>query len=81
MAQDTAGNLYVAHYGGGNVLIINSNGEVIERIKMGGLRPTNVAFGGPDRKMLYVTEVDTESVYRFNTDYPGLPLFSHWDLG
>jgi gluconolactonase len=81
MALDTAGNLYVAHYGGGSVLIINANGEVMERIKMGGLRPTNVAFGGPDRKMLYVTEVDTGSVYRFNTDYPGLPLFSHWDLG
>jgi gluconolactonase len=75
MALDVVGNLYVAHYGGGDVLILNSKGELVERIAIGGDHPTNVAFGGPDRKTLYVTEVDTGSVYRFDTDYPGLPLY------
>ena len=75
MALDVAGNLYVAHYEGGHVLVLNPQGELVERIAVGGGHPTNVAFGGPDRKTLYVTEVDTGSVYRFDTDYPGLPLY------
>jgi gluconolactonase len=81
MAFDMAGNLYVAHYGGGNVVILNPEGELIERIPVGGLYPTNVAFGGPDRKTLYVTEVETGSVYRFNTEYPGLPLYGDTGAG
>ncbi len=75
MALDVEGNLYVAHYGGGEVLILNPKGDLLERVLVSGLHPTNVAFGGPGRKTLYVTEVDTGSVYRFNTDYPGLPLY------
>jgi gluconolactonase len=75
LAFDVAGNLYVAHYGGGDVVILNLKGEILERVPVGGGHPTNVAFGGPDRKTLYVTEVETGSVYRFNTDYPGLPLY------
>jgi gluconolactonase len=75
MALDVEGNLYAAHYGGGEVLILNPKGDLLERVLVNGLRPTNVAFGGPGRRTLYVTEVDTGSVYRFNTDYPGLPLY------
>jgi gluconolactonase len=75
MALDAAGNLYVAHYGGGEVIILDRRGEVVERVPVGGLYPTNVAFGGPNRRTLYVTEVETGSVYRFDTDHPGLPLY------
>ncbi len=75
MAFDVTGNLYVAHYGGGDVLVISSKGEVLERVPVGGAHPTNVTFGGPNRKTLYVTEVETGSVYRFSADYPGLPLY------
>jgi gluconolactonase len=75
MAFDVTGNLYVAHYGGGDVLIVDPKGEIIERVPIGGLHPTNVAFGGPGRKTLYVTEVETGSVYCFNADHPGLPLY------
>jgi gluconolactonase len=75
MAFDLAGNLYVAHYGGGEVMVIDPKGELAERITVGGLFPTNVAFGGPDRKTVYVTEVETGSIYRFKADCPGLPLY------
>ena len=75
MAFDSVGNLYVAHYGGGDVIILNPKGEVIERVAVGGLHPTNVAFGGPERRTVYVTEVATGSVYRFDADLPGLPLY------
>jgi gluconolactonase len=81
MAFDVAGNLYVAHYGGGDVLIVNPKGDIIERVPIGGLHPTNVAFSGPDGKTLYVTEVETGSVYCFNTDHPGLPLYGDVGVG
>lgn len=79
LAFDVAGNLYVAHYGGGDVIILNPKGEIVERVPVGGKHPTNVAFGGQDRKTLYVTEVETGSIYRFETDFPGLPLYG--DIG
>jgi gluconolactonase len=75
MAFDLAGNLYVAQYGGGVVMVLDPKGELIERITMGGLFPTNVAFGGPDRRNLYVTEVETGAVYCFMTNFEGLPLY------
>lgn len=79
LAFDMAGNLYIAHYGGGDVIVLNPKGEIVERVPVGGGHPTNVAFGGPDHKTVYVTETETGSVYRFNADYPGLPLYG--DVG
>lgn len=75
MAFDAMGNLYVAHYGGGAVLLLNPKGELLERIPLEGMHPTNVAFGDRDRRALFVTEAETGSVYRFKTEHPGLPLF------
>jgi gluconolactonase len=80
VAFDRAGNLYVAHYGGGDVLLLSPKGELLERIPVGGRHPTNVAFGGPDRRILFVTEAGTGSIYRFKTDYAGLPLFGDMDI-
>jgi len=81
MAMDVAGNLYVAHYSAGDVLMLNSKGELIERVPVGGSRPTNVAFGGPDRKTLFVTETETGCIYKFSTDHPGLPLYGDVNVG
>lgn len=75
MAMDTAGHLYVAHYSAGDVLILNRRGEIIERVPVVGSRPTNVAFGGPDRKTLFVTETETGAIYKFNTDHEGILLY------
>jgi len=80
MAMDMAGNLYIAHWWGEDVLILNPKGEIIERVWVGGMLPTNLAFGGPDRKTLFVTEAETGSVYRFNTDYPGIPLYGELNI-
>jgi gluconolactonase len=81
IALDTAENLYVAQYGGGAVIVLNPKGELIERIAVGGLFPTNVAFGGPDGRTLYMTEVETGSVYFFRTELPGLPLYGAMGTG
>jgi gluconolactonase len=36
-----------------------------------------VAYGGPDRRWLYVTEADSATVQRVELDVPGLALYSH----
>jgi gluconolactonase len=75
MAFDEAGNLYVAHYGGGRVAVFDPSGAMIREIPVPGTKVTNVAFGGPDRRMLVITDVETASLYKTRVDVPGLGLF------
>jgi gluconolactonase len=75
MAFDEAGNLYVAHYGGGKVAVFGPAGDVVDEIPIPGGNVTNVAFGGPDRRTLVITEVATASLYAIRVAIPGLPLF------
>lgn len=55
MCLDDAGNLYVAHYGMQRVQVLDPQGVLIASLPGGNLTTSNVAFGGPDRKQLYVT--------------------------
>lgn len=55
MALDEAGNLYVAHYGMGQVQVLDPSGKLIRRLPGGNLRTSNVAFGGPRMNELYIT--------------------------
>lgn len=75
MAFDAEGFLYVAHWGGGRVDVIDPSGAVADRIAVPGRNPTNVAFGGPDRRTLVITEVETASLYQVRTRVPGQPLY------
>jgi gluconolactonase len=79
MACDEAGNLYVAHYGGGKVAVFSPSGELAAEIPVPGANVTNVAFGGPDRRTLVITDVETASLYSTRVEIPGLPLFG--DIG
>ena len=72
MAFDVEGNLYVAHYGAGVVVVLDSAGREIDRLPTGGACPTNVAFWGA---ALYVTEVERGQVLRFALGVEGKPLF------
>ena len=73
---DKNGNLYVAHYGGKAVYIFSSNGEMIQKIKTPGSKPTNLEFGDDDAKTLYLTEVETSSLYKIRTKYSGKFILS-----
>ena len=52
---DAAGNLYVAHYGMGQVQVLNPQGKLLQRYSTGLLLTSNVAFGGPQFDTLYIT--------------------------
>ena len=55
MALDETGNLYVAHYGMGQVQVLDPQGKLLASLPGAGVFTSNVAFGGADRKQLYVT--------------------------
>ncbi len=74
IAFDQKGNLYAAHFGGGHIFVISPNGQIIDSIKTPGKRPSNVEFGGKDFKTLFITEDETNSVYKAEVKIPGAKL-------
>jgi len=68
---DVNGNLYAAHFGGKAVYIFSPEGKLLQKIETPGSKPTNLEFGDEDYKTLYLTEVETNSLYKIRTKYPG----------
>ena len=69
---DVDGNLYIARYGEGVVAVVSPKGEIIRKVPVLGPRPSNLCFGGPDGRTVYVTEVEHTRLVAFRTDRPGL---------
>lgn len=72
MRCDVDGNLYVTRYGKGTVVKLSPQGEVLKEIDVLGKQPSNLCFGGPDGKTIYVTEVEHTRLVQFRVDKPGL---------
>jgi gluconolactonase len=72
MRCDVDGNLYVTRYGKGTVAVVTPKGEVLRDIDVLGKQPSNICFGGPDGKTVYVTEVEHTRLVKFRVDRPGL---------
>ena len=63
LAMDEDDNLAVAHAGLGTVWLFSRIGEPVARIRScAGLTTTNVAYGGPGRRRLFITESETGQV-------------------
>ncbi len=78
LAIDEAGNLAVAHIGLGTVWLFSHLGEPLCRIKScAGLATTNVAYGGAERKSLYITEAESGNILKADLDTPGRRMYSH----
>ena len=56
--------------------MLNPEGRLVQRIPTIGSGPTNVAFGSPGSKKLYVTDQGIGQFEVFDLDTDGLPLFS-----
>ncbi|MCG7601518.1 SMP-30/gluconolactonase/LRE family protein [Halomonas sp. McH1-25] len=76
LALDEAGNLFVCDAGNGCVWVFDPHGEPLWRLRSPtkGRTLTNLAFGGPDRRMLYMTESATGAIIRIEVDNPGKKL-------
>lgn len=78
MALDEDGNLVIVHAGFGTVWVFSRFGEPIHRIKScAGMRTTNVAYGGPDNKTLYITEAEEGVILKAQLPTAGKRMFSH----
>ena len=79
MAVDEDGNLFVADAGNGCVWAFNARGQPLYRISAdtGARTCTNVAFGGPDRRQLFITESDTGNILVAAMPSPGQAMYSH----
>jgi gluconolactonase len=76
LALDAEGRLAIAHTGLGSVWVVDRQGEPVYRIKScKGLHTTNVAYGGPDNKTLFITESGSGCVLTATLDVPGKPMF------
>ena len=80
MALDDAGRLVVAHVGLGSVWVFDRLGVPIYRIKScAGASTTDAAYGGPERKTLYITEAEHGVILKALLPAPvsGKPMYSH----
>ena len=75
IAFDSEGFLYAANFGSGRIYILNPDGSVNSYLTAPGKKPSNVEFAGEDLKTLYITEDETNAVYKTEVQVPGMPLF------
>lgn len=75
LAMDESGRLLVANPGLAYVWLLNHRAEPVQVLRGApGDSLTNLAFGGPDRKTLFVTNSTSGSVLRATMDIAGMPL-------
>jgi sugar lactone lactonase YvrE len=71
MKCDENGNLFVTRYGKGSVVDLSPKGKLIKEVFTKGKNTSNVAFGGPDGKTVFVTLQDSKCVETFRVETEG----------
>jgi signal peptidase len=71
LRTDTDSNLFVARILKGTIAVLTPQGKLTREIKLTAKEPTNLAFGGPDGKTIFVTQRQGGFIESFRTDRPG----------
>ena len=71
MKCDKAGNLYITRHGKGRIAIVSPAGRQIREIRLKGKKCSNLVFGGPDGRSVFVTMQDRGCIEVFRSDIPG----------
>ena len=80
MQVDRDGNILVAHSGFGCVWVFSPVGEPLYRVNTcAGMATSNIVFGGPDLRTLYITEAATGSILTAEMPVPGHKMFGYMD--
>ncbi len=74
MKCDARGNLYVTRYGKGTIAVLSPEGKLIREVSLKGKRCSNLVFGPPNGRTVYVTLQDRKGVERFTNDIAGKGL-------
>ncbi|MER8817753.1 SMP-30/gluconolactonase/LRE family protein [Mesorhizobium sp. M0142] len=70
LRTDVDGNIYVVT-SEGKVSVLTPNGTHVRDVPLIGREPTNLTFGGPDGRTVYVTQRDGRYIETFRTNSPG----------
>ena len=68
---DSDGRIFATRNGSGKVAVIAADGTIIRQIATLGANPSNLTFGGPDGKTVFVTQVQGGFIEAFRSDRPG----------
>jgi sugar lactone lactonase YvrE len=71
LRTDIDGRLFVTRIEKGTVAVLSPDGKIEREISLSGKEPTNLAFGGPDGKTVFVTQRQGGFIETFRTDRPG----------
>ena len=71
MKCDKKGNLYVTRHGKGTIAILSPDGKLIREVALTGKRCSNLVFGGPDGKTVFVTLQDRKGMEKFRRENAG----------
>jgi gluconolactonase len=78
LAVDQDGNLIIANVGIGLLWVVDKRGMPLYRVNgCGGNLCTNIAFGGPDGKRLYITDSEHGRVLTAEMPVRGHTMYSH----
>jgi len=74
LAVTAAGNICVATLVAGEITTVSPQGEIIDVVRCDERMPTNICFGGPDRRTAYITLSNTGRLLEMPWKEPGLAL-------
>ncbi len=78
MAMDEAGSIAVCHVGMGSVWLFSKFGRPLAELRSAtGVAITNIAYGGADRRTVYITESETGTILTAKLEVPGKLMYSH----
>lgn len=75
MALGRDRRLYVTVFGQGDVTVLEPDGTLVRRLPLEGKNPTNVAFGPPGERRIYVTEQGIGRMEVLDVETDGWPLY------
>ena len=71
LRTDVDGRIFAARPESGVVAILTPDGGLAREVRLRGQDPTNLTFGGPDGKTVFVTQAAGRFIEAFRTDRPG----------
>ena len=71
LRTDVDGRIYLARLSAGKIAIIKSDGSLQREVTTTGKQPTNLTFGGPDGRTVFVTQKEGGFIEAFRVDRPG----------
>ncbi len=71
LRTDVDGRIYLARLSAGKIVIIGADGSLQREVAVSGKQPTNLTFGGPDGRTVFVTQKEGRFIEAFRADRPG----------